>query len=491
VIPLWTALLATSATISLRDVPEQRALERALREATAVACPAATLAVDPDLTRAAAAFVAATRTGRAPPTGPALAFYAALETYEPSPVAAIARVSPAANADRAIGDLLSRECRFNRAGVAAARLSGDEAIVAVLTAAHTTDLKHVPGQVKPGTVVDVDALLAPGLASPRVFLLRPDGSVDEQRISSDGRRVRAHVTLAKRGEYTLEVLAAGAGGPQVAAIRRVFVGIEPPAAPPKEEARGDTSVQAVERAIARLRVSHGLPPLRRDPALDRVAQGHSAEMARTRTFAHVLPSDGDMSDRLRKAKYAYQVAGENIGLSLDALAAHEAVASSPAHLANLLDPHFRRIGLGAKAGRSPDGAEGVYLTEVLAASVETAADPEGEVARLLQEKRRASGLAPLARDPSLDALAAREVRTLMSESEPSAGLKRVVEEALRSQPRLRSAVAEAFVGSSAHSTDGSRNVTERGWTRIGVGATYSNADTYGRPQLWVLLLYAR
>ena len=278
----------------------------------------------------------------------------------------------------------------------------------------------------------------------------------------------------------------------MAAIRRVFAGVPLPDTPPKEEPHGDRGLAAVEHAVARLRAAHGLPAVRRDPALDRVADGHSREMARTRTFAHVLRSDGSMGDRLRKAGYAYQVAGENIGLSVDALGAHEAVASSPAHLANLLDPHYRRLGLGSVVGISPDGAEGVYLTEVLASPIEQAADPEGEVARLLQQKRRTLRLAPLTRDPALDALANQQVRALASSGELSPGLQRaLVEEALRSQPRLRSAVAEAFVGSGARATDASRNVAERQWTRFGVGAVYASSDVYGAGRLWVLLVYAR
>jgi len=490
--PFWPILLAALPFAGRDGLPEQRALERALREAVAAACPSATLAIDPDLTRAALAFVNAVRAGRAPVSGSALAFYAAIESYEPSAAAGIAKVSPAANADRAVGDLFSRECRFNRAGVAAAPLAGKEAVVALLTAAHATELNALPGQVQPGTALEIDATLAPGLSAPRLFLLRPGGVVEEQHVSTDGRRLRGTLTLAHRGEYTVELLATGSGGPQVAAIRRVFAGVPLPDIPPKEEPHGDRGLAAVEHAVARLRAAHGLPAVRRDPALDRVADGHSREMARTRTFAHVLRSDGSMGDRLRKAGYAYQVAGENIGLSVDALGAHEAVASSPAHLANLLDPHYRRLGPGSVVGISPDGAEGVYLTEVLASPIEQAADPEGEVARLLQQKRRTLRLAPLTRDPALDALANQQVRALASSGELSPGLQRaLVEEALRSQPRLRSAVAEAFVGSGARATDASRNVAERQWTRFGVGAVYASSDVYGAGRLWVLLVYAR
>src|SRR5205807_7773469 len=111
----------------------------------------------------------------------------------------------------------------------------------------------------------------------------------------------------------------------------------------------------------------GLPPLQRDDELDAVAEAHSKEMARLRTFAHVLPTDGSLTDRLHGRGYAYRSAGENIGLSEDAATAHEAIVGSPAHLANLLDPRHRRLGLGAARGPSPDGTEAVYLTEVLTA----------------------------------------------------------------------------------------------------------------------------
>ena len=129
---------------------------------------------------------------------------------------------------------------------------------------------------------------------------------------------------------------------------------------------------------------------------------------------------------------------------------------------------------------------------MLAAPIETSRDPEGEVARLLQEKRRSAGLKPLARDARLDAIASREVRALASGGDLSRDLQRaVVAEALSSQPRLRSAIAEAYVGSSAGATGSSPNAVSPAWTRIGVGAIYATSELYGAGRLWVLLVYAR
>jgi uncharacterized protein YkwD len=252
-------------------------------------------------------------------------------------------------------------------------------------------------------------------------------------------------------------------------------------------------LRGVEQAIAQLRARHGLPALQRDPALDAVAQSHSREMARTRVFAHVLPTDGTVGDRMNRAGYPYRSVGENIGLSSDALSAHEAVAASPAHLANLLDPHHRRLGLGAARGPSPEGADALYLTEVLAAPVATSGNPQEDVARVLLEKRVRLGLKPLQRDPRLDAVAAAGVRELPdSDGHVSADFRKaLMDKALRSRPGLQGVSAETFVGNTADETSASRGLAERNWTRLGVGAIYASSDTFGAGRLWVLLLYAR
>src|SRR5205814_7361364 len=147
----------------------------------------------------------------------------------------------------------------------------------------------------------------------------------------------------------------------------------------------------VEHEIARLRASHGLTGLERDVELDAVAEAHSREMARLRTFAHVLPTTGSLGDRLRAKGYPFRSIGENIGLSSDVGTAHDAIVGSPAHLANLLDPRHRRLGLGAASGLTADGNEGVYLTEVFAVPAVGSADPIGEIIRLIAAERKRRG----------------------------------------------------------------------------------------------------
>ncbi len=480
--------LALVLLLSAAALPSQSQLEKAAQDALAGSCPNRPVAFDSDLTVAARAFVNAAKAGLSDLSGSALSFYSSLESSEPSPVAGVATVSPPSLADRAVGELFPKTCRFNRIGVAAAVLPSGEALVAALTAQHSSELSPVPGSVGAGDSVEIKGRLAAGLSEPKLFVTRPGGDVEELKLATTGERFSGRVSLRATGEHSIEVLAEGPGGPQVLALRRVFAGVERPARPPAHRATG-TGLEAVESEIGQLRSARGLPPLQRDAELDAVAEGHSREMARTRTFAHVLATDGNLGDRLRKAGYAYRSAGENIGLSDDAITAHAAVAGSPAHLANLLDPRHRRIGLGMARGLSPDGAPALYLTEVLAAPVVGSLDPARDALDLLAQERARRRLPPLQRSPDLDAVA----RSAVAEVALQDTLKLrpdVTQAALESDPTLKSVVGELFVGSAPDEARSSRNLADARWKRIGAGAIYASSKTYGPGRLWLLIFYA-
>ena len=478
-------MLLALALLLADPLPSQPQLEAAAREAVAGSC-GRKVSIDRDLTRACHDYTAAARSGKAPLSGGAVSFYASLDSAEPAPTAGVARMSQAARADRAIGDLFPKSCRFNRVGVGADFLPDGEAVVCVLTVDHETDLAPIPGHVEEFDEVPIAGRLAPGLTNPRLYVTRPTGDVEEIGLTASGGEFLTRVALRETGEHSLEVLADGPGGPQVVALRRVFAGVKPPEAPPPEAKIGK-GLSGVEAAIDRLRASRGLPALERDPTLDAAAEAHSQEMARTRTFAHVLPADGTPGDRLRARGYAFRSAGENIGLAGNAGEAHEAIVGSPAHLANLLDPRHRRLGLGEARGPTPDGAEGVYLTEVLAAPIVVSRDPAADVAGLVAAERRKRGLKPLQRDRTLDGLASQQVSAAAKAQKlegDSAGL------ALSRVPDLSSAVAELYVGGGTDVVTASKNLAEPRWTRLGVGAVYAGSKD-GPGRLWVVLLYGR
>jgi uncharacterized protein YkwD len=115
---------------------------------------------------------------------------------------------------------------------------------------------------------------------------------------------------------------------------------------------------AQERAMlgalnaARRRV--GLGPLVRDQRLDRVARDHALDMVSRQYFGHDTPDGVDPFERMRAAGVPFGYAGENLAMNADAATAERAFMHSAEHRANILEPHYRRVGI-ATAGDAGDG----------------------------------------------------------------------------------------------------------------------------------------
>lgn len=121
---------------------------------------------------------------------------------------------------------------------------------------------------------------------------------------------------------------------------------------------------AVVGAITAYRASHGLGPVRLDPALTAMAQRQADAMVAANALSHTVA--GGFAARLASAGVDATEAGENLGAGYFSLA--EAMAGwrgSPEHNANLLIPAATRIGVAiAKDVRTHYG---VYWALELAA----------------------------------------------------------------------------------------------------------------------------
>jgi uncharacterized protein YkwD len=108
------------------------------------------------------------------------------------------------------------------------------------------------------------------------------------------------------------------------------------------------SEYAVVRAMNTVRVSHGVRPLLVGSALTRAARSHSVDMVHRGYFDH-----GAFVQRLRNFGVRAPYVGENLAFGTKPLGAAAIVqmwmASAP-HRLNLLDPAFRRIGIGVAGG---------------------------------------------------------------------------------------------------------------------------------------------
>jgi len=74
---------------------------------------------------------------------------------------------------------------------------------------------------------------------------------------------------------------------------------------------------------------------------------HAYDMLERRYFGHVTPEGESPFDRLREAGISYSWAGENLALNRDEPSAALALWNSPHHRANILETHYRHVGIAA------------------------------------------------------------------------------------------------------------------------------------------------
>lgn len=118
--------------------------------------------------------------------------------------------------------------------------------------------------------------------------------------------------------------------------------------------------------VNRQRARHHLVPLTAQRTLSRVAHRFAGLLVADRFFDHTTPGGTTMVDRIKHTSYlsgglSSWYIGENIAYGTGVLATPKAIVTawmhSPGHRANILDPHFREVGLGVAMG-APDGSSG-------------------------------------------------------------------------------------------------------------------------------------
>lgn len=93
------------------------------------------------------------------------------------------------------------------------------------------------------------------------------------------------------------------------------------------------------------RAQRGLVPLRLVPAMTEVGREYLQRQLVRDDLSHYGPEPPDVRLRARGVKFWKM--GENLARATDARQAVQAMLASPAHKANLLNPHFDRVGVAA------------------------------------------------------------------------------------------------------------------------------------------------
>lgn len=111
------------------------------------------------------------------------------------------------------------------------------------------------------------------------------------------------------------------------------------------------SLNAFEKQVVELtnkeRAKNGLPALKIDTELSKVARIKSNDMAKNKYFDHNSPTYGSPFDMMKKFGITYRSAGENIAMGQRS--PEEVVKgwmNSPGHRANILNKSYTHIGVG-------------------------------------------------------------------------------------------------------------------------------------------------
>jgi uncharacterized protein YkwD len=248
--------------------------------------------------------------------------------------------------------------------------SNDRSVLSAVVVDALADLSPVPVRQRAGAWVDVRAALLVPATNAKVIVLGPHGAPYTVPTSFDGRNVRARLRADRPGAFLLQLLAHVAGGPRPVLEATVYADVPPPSsfnapAAPGEPSTpleaGDDLGAALLRMINRARATEQRSPLRREPALDALAQAHAEGMRRAQRVAHDV-GDGDPRSRVEAAELDVLESGENVAHALDVTRAHRLLWASPSHRENLLEARFDGVGIGL--ARDDDGS--LWVCEVFA-----------------------------------------------------------------------------------------------------------------------------
>ncbi|OGD95331.1 hypothetical protein A3A48_01900 [Candidatus Curtissbacteria bacterium RIFCSPLOWO2_01_FULL_37_9] len=108
------------------------------------------------------------------------------------------------------------------------------------------------------------------------------------------------------------------------------------------------------------RISRGFKTLIWNETLAKVGRNHSKDMFERGYFSHYSPEGKDVGDRLNYVGIEYLIVGENLALAPNVQRAHTGLMNSQGHRRNIIDPAFKKIGIGTIDG----GVYGRMFTQV-------------------------------------------------------------------------------------------------------------------------------
>lgn len=116
----------------------------------------------------------------------------------------------------------------------------------------------------------------------------------------------------------------------------------------------------IYKLINQERAKAGLAQLEIDPILTELARDKSLDMVSHNYFGHNSERLGTIHDQLKIKAVPYCKAAENLAGGSNLLKTFRRLLASPAHQSNILNPNFKRIGIGIVKG----SAYGKMMTQI-------------------------------------------------------------------------------------------------------------------------------
>lgn len=117
--------------------------------------------------------------------------------------------------------------------------------------------------------------------------------------------------------------------------------------------------QQLLQLVNKERSAMGLIKVVVDDALQIAALQHAEDMFTRGYFSHETPEGIDPFERMKLLHIRFKTAGENLAHSNALLSAHTGLMNSPGHRANILNAHFRRLGIAILDG----GDKGLMIVQ--------------------------------------------------------------------------------------------------------------------------------
>jgi uncharacterized protein YkwD len=394
-------------------------------------------------------------------------------------------------------DDILRDGATARLGVGEAQRSPDgTGVVVFALLGSAVTLQPIPRAVPVGGTVAIDAVIDPRYHDPEVLVTRSDGATEVSALAA-GQRPGAVVARVgcggAPGKLQIEIAASDAAGAAVLANFPLWCGVAPPTAitlDERDDAPPASPADAEARLFASLNRARGaarLPALAWDDAVAAVARRYAYEMLRTQLVAHVSPTSGSASDRLRVAGIRSGVVLENIARAYGVGEAHDGLMNSPGHRANLLSATATHVGIGVAFGGEEAGRRELFIAQVF-----IRVPPELDAARALAaSQRKILAARPGSVASTVLAAAAQHAATALASGQPRDRAFAAVPTELSAAPthyqRVR-IVSDAVADLDA--LDGGSLVAGADGNEFGVGVAQGPHPELGARTIWLVVLFA-